>query len=766
MKKTLAKSLRSALALVLALVMVLGTVGTTFAAELPEVGKDDAAALVAKLSEVLREYAPKIVEKSAEYAKTHGYVAEAKEYAAAVKGAVAEFLNEYEIIKDGLNVVLAGPKAAVVTLTAEVKALYAYAQEMKVDMATLQALIALQQSGVLNNVANPEDLTADDIKEIEQSGILEQFGVKLNLENLTTEQILMLKDLGLSTDTKPEDLTDEQIEALKAAGLVTEEVKVENIQKEDLKELENLQNSMVEAEEKAEELQAKIDELQAKIDAVQAKIDAVQAKVDSIIEAAREVEDLSATMESVIKEGTLAAAKVAVDTYIEAREALFARLAEIEKPYTQLDNLVVDMFDLTAELTAANVDLAKFLVNDLAPYAKKAGKVALGAAALAAAKALEVDEIAAVVAKAKEVLPVVAEKVVAKLAELKAAVYKAFKAATTADYEITYGSNYVAIGDDTANADDSYVDLLNAELGLLVDADKTLTEFTMIQDVELDEELVAGADFITLGFSAANFAAASADAFLGYTNVDWTSYELPETALAAVKLVVDEIIKYVEALGLSGEALLNFCAAVEALAYNSLVYAYELPKTVAEIRAINPDAVLVVVGLDNPLENASVKLGDALNIPLDKLTDAIVEVSNVYTLAYAMITGDCTFVAAPNAANDAEGTLMQDEDLAKAVLRDLDTLLPNAEGQKYIQERIYNALNVSYNYLWGDVNLDAVVDYMDAVQMLRYDVGLIGEDEVYMPVFDVTADAEYDYQDAVAVLRYDVGLITKFPVEK
>ena len=33
MKKTLAKTLRSALALVLSLVMVLGTVGTTFAAE-------------------------------------------------------------------------------------------------------------------------------------------------------------------------------------------------------------------------------------------------------------------------------------------------------------------------------------------------------------------------------------------------------------------------------------------------------------------------------------------------------------------------------------------------------------------------------------------------------------------------------------------------------------------------------------------------------------------------------------------------------------
>ena len=585
MKKTLAKTLRSALSLALALVLVLGTVGTAFAA--PAVDENKIEAAMGKLVELLQNYGPDVVAEAKEYVNTNGYPEAVKAYAADLRAAVAEFVNEYGMLKAKLETVLA-----------------------KVE-AKAEAL----------------------------------------------------KDLEIT-------LAD------------------------------------------------------------------IDAKVAELKEAVASVEDLAAAAQDALtKENAEAALDAIVEKYVQAREALFDAMADVEITVAKLGDLLINLNTLAEEICAATEELA------------------------------EDEEVKAIVAELKDRLAPAMAKVEAKLAQLKAAAIKAYKAATTADYVITYGSNYVAIGDDTAAAENSYVDLLNAELGLLVDADKSMTGYTMIQDVVLDAEKIADADLITLGFSAANFVSTATDAVVGASNVDWAAY-LPEEAVAAIELALDEAAKYIEAMGVGAAAAEGFLAAAECIAYNALVYAYELPKTVAEIRAINPDAVLVVVGLDNPMEETSITLGE-LTIPMDLLTDAIVETTNVLTLAYAILAGNCTFVAAPEAANDAEGINLNVDNLANTLLREMETFLPNAEGQAYIQEQIYNALNVSYNYLWGDANLDGTVDYIDAMIVLQHHVKLpVAGDFIYMPVCDVNGVDGVDYVDAMFILQHHVKLIDKFPVEE
>jgi hypothetical protein len=68
--------------------------------------------------------------------------------------------------------------------------------------------------------------------------------------------------------------------------------------------------------------------------------------------------------------------------------------------------------------------------------------------------------------------------------------------------------------------------------------------------------------------------------------------------------------------------------------------------------------------------------------------------------------------------------------------------------------------------LWGDVNGDGSVDYMDAYLIMRYAVGYITEDALDLSVADVNGDEAVDYMDAYLIMRLAVGYIDQFPVEQ
>lgn len=67
--------------------------------------------------------------------------------------------------------------------------------------------------------------------------------------------------------------------------------------------------------------------------------------------------------------------------------------------------------------------------------------------------------------------------------------------------------------------------------------------------------------------------------------------------------------------------------------------------------------------------------------------------------------------------------------------------------------------------VWGDVNGDGTVNYMDAYLIMRYSVGLITADSLDLAAADVNGDGSINYMDAYLVMRKSVGLIDKFPVE-
>jgi len=66
---------------------------------------------------------------------------------------------------------------------------------------------------------------------------------------------------------------------------------------------------------------------------------------------------------------------------------------------------------------------------------------------------------------------------------------------------------------------------------------------------------------------------------------------------------------------------------------------------------------------------------------------------------------------------------------------------------------------------WGDVSGDGWVDSFDASLIMKYDVMLIGDNDLNLAAADVSGDGYVDSYDASLILKFDVMLIEKFPVE-
>ena len=62
----------------------------------------------------------------------------------------------------------------------------------------------------------------------------------------------------------------------------------------------------------------------------------------------------------------------------------------------------------------------------------------------------------------------------------------------------------------------------------------------------------------------------------------------------------------------------------------------------------------------------------------------------------------------------------------------------------------------------GDVNMDGIVNNLDAVIVLKYDAGIIDLIDNEFSVADVNGDSNINNLDATLILKYDAGIIDEF----
>ena len=61
--------------------------------------------------------------------------------------------------------------------------------------------------------------------------------------------------------------------------------------------------------------------------------------------------------------------------------------------------------------------------------------------------------------------------------------------------------------------------------------------------------------------------------------------------------------------------------------------------------------------------------------------------------------------------------------------------------------------------LMGDADGSGEVDYVDAMIVLQYHTGIVGDDALNLAVCDVDGSGEVDYVDAMMILQYHTGVL-------
>ncbi|MBE6798155.1 MAG: hypothetical protein E7525_00005 [Ruminococcaceae bacterium] len=365
-----------------------------------------------------------------------------------------------------------------------------------------------------------------------------------------------------------------------------------------------------------------------------------------------------------------------------------------------------------------------------------------------------------------------------------------FLEATTAKYVPNDNSWYTALGDVTAIST-GYVELVANELEIgytnLASSEQTIDDIYTV--IDANNEVISKSDLITIGYGNTGFThdavAQMMAALRGQPTkeYDWVSL-VGEEGVPYVEQALAEVYASIVNAGMdtsiNGVAITDIIMpAIEAYAYGTVSYAVNLPKAVAAIRAINPDAVVIIVGMHNPLSGTVLEQdGEALE--LGAFIDELVGGANVYGTLLCLATGDAIFVEAPEVETGTSNKTMGVLEFLMAYIKNPGILDPTANGDEYVKNQIINALDTSVieedekenddeqgkedqeeKVLLGDVDNNGIVNSRDAMLVSQRYAGL--DVEINLSVADVDGNGYINSKDSMQIAQYYAGVITEFP---
>jgi len=318
---------------------------------------------------------------------------------------------------------------------------------------------------------------------------------------------------------------------------------------------------------------------------------------------------------------------------------------------------------------------------------------------------------------------------------------------------------YAAIVDQNSMANSaSYADKVASELNFAYD--KITAE---------DEEAIEQADLITVGltqnevtsFMVQQIKAYSTASFGGtYTPCDWTQL-VGQQGAATIEEIKTEMMAMVNNMNLgnmSGYANV----AIDAYAYAYVEQLISSIKLVKQLKALNPEALIVLVGQYNPMEGA-VLTADASVLPMGDYIQYLVDLVNMELLAFAMAQDNIVYVDAPDVETVKES---RGETLNLPVVTFIMNLLmnpnkligdmyPSQNGHDYVKEQILNAVTVGEESVI-DFTIEAMGDNNTAVYTVSDDFQTLNVvNEEYACVVAYTDSARQSYTRLTAVANGD-----------
>ena len=798
MKGKTPKMFRSVMAVLLAVLMVAGSFGSVFAGQkIEDVTVGDVKNAVENAIVNVQEFLANeginkalcgLYEKIAAWtvsADGQKAIAEVKtaiaEVEAAIKAEIAKIDATATATEAQINAAVAELEAVVAQLESEVAAKKA---ELEAAMPEIEAAVKAEIEKLEAEKAELEAKIAEAQAEVEAK-IAEVAALKAQLEIEYSEEI------AIALEAAEEALAVAQAAAEEVASWVMpriEEVAAKIVEVEN-KTYETIVNSI---ETAIANIEAKINEVKATIEALEkaaADVETALANLAADVEtAAGKLEALvNAEIGKVDVEALKAGAEAVIAEVKAAVEAQIATITPDTKVVEIANAVIADAQAVAAEAIKVAEELAPYVAAELETIAKALEAIAAEVDVESVAAAVE--EVAALALKlagdikavgtttiegAINVVNTTVKAIEDGINEIIDYIVGIFENAVEGEVYLDKDTYYVAIGDSYAKAEKSYSDFIAEELGVeaknlaeiglraedlryILDETYTPDAFgAAIENVEalraLAKAEIAKADFITVSIGNDNFTSFIASQVGETVPMDWARY-VGEEGLAAVEEARAEIIAALTAEGLADYAEM-IAALVESYAYAAIGFTCNYAEAINAIHAINPDAEVVVVGSYNPFDGLVIE-----GINVEEYVDYIVSLMDLQFYTYALLTDNTTFVP----VHDTE-TIIATEGAANemayimAILN--GKLAPSEAGHEYIKEQILDAVELTG--LLGDVNLDGVINAVDATQILRYannKPSVFSEAEGAMFEYlmwaaDVNEDGKVNAIDATQILRF------------
>ena len=285
-------------------------------------------------------------------------------------------------------------------------------------------------------------------------------------------------------------------------------------------------------------------------------------------------------------------------------------------------------------------------------------------------------------------------------------------------YEPKADASYVALGDASAYGENNYVTLLAQDLGIENVTNLALKDLRLVDEtyavIDANAGKIAEADIISLGYSAHVFLSNAVGQTLNsfgssadYIKIDWVGL-LGEAYAADVKVLLADMRSVLESEGITGKKADLIVSIVETSAYSATVYAVHLPELIATIREYNMDAVIVVTGMYNPIEEVSIAL-DGSDVDMTSYMDMVLEAAGDHAADCCATTPNALFVPTSRVetvceANGDELNVNVNNPMslvpfASAVRQ---KMIPSAAGHKYIKNRILQHLVPTFRVAGGN----------------------------------------------------------------
>ena len=294
----------------------------------------------------------------------------------------------------------------------------------------------------------------------------------------------------------------------------------------------------------------------------------------------------------------------------------------------------------------------------------------------------------------------------AKLAELVANYQAELYDATHVVYD-TCPENHVyvslggavAFGDGLGRNDKTYAELFkdvldeNVENVTLIDCTAADLDINGLAAYIMDKaEAIYSADIITYNLDAAGIldAILAGDEFVN----NWAAYASAED-VAKADMIIAEINKLL-AEQYDPEIIAIAEELVETVVYATVAFGVESYKAIETIRAINPDAAVLAVGMYNPFAGMTVTANGEV-LPIGEYFDYAIEATNLYYELYAIATDNFTFVEADEAEVAAAIEIVIEAGmdyltLVRQLMGANAAMLATAEGHEYINDCIVDAV--------------------------------------------------------------------------